>query len=39
MITRSVKRRGGKDINFSPDETIICDANQNAEYRRLSVID
>lgn len=30
MITRSIKRRCGKDINFSPEEEIIVGVRQKA---------
>jgi hypothetical protein len=39
MITRSIKRRSGKDINFSPEEEIIVGVRQNLERRKLSAID
>jgi len=39
MITRSIKRRCGKDINFSPEEEIIVGVRQNPERRKLSAID
>jgi len=39
MITRSIKRRCGKDINFSPEEEIIVGVRQNQERGKLSAID
>jgi len=39
MITRSIKRRCGKDINFSPEEEIIVGVRQDTECRKLSAID
>jgi hypothetical protein len=39
MITRSIKRRCGKDINFSPEEEIIVGVRQETECRKLSAID
>jgi hypothetical protein len=39
MITRSIKRRCGKDINFSPEEEIIVGIRQNPECKKPTAID
>jgi hypothetical protein len=39
MITRSNKRRCGKDINFSPGKVMIVDAGLKAMRNKLSAID